>query len=65
MKSPESRHPNTLERTQNLNEIFQELSATKLENGGRGGTRKRPANPSEQLGPPLLIVGVAAPALLH
>jgi predicted Zn-dependent protease len=37
VKSPESRHPNTLERTQNLDEIFQELSATKLETAGVAG----------------------------
>ena len=37
VKSPESRHPNTLERTQNLNEIFQELAATKLETAGVAG----------------------------
>lgn len=41
VKSPESRHPNTLERTQNLNEIFQELSATKLETAGLAGTEAR------------------------
>lgn len=37
VKSPESRHPNTLERTQNLNEIYQELSAAKLETAGVAG----------------------------
>lgn len=38
VKSPESRHPNALERTQNLNEIFQELSATKGDQTARAGS---------------------------